>query len=189
MNKSEFVTRVAKKAGVSRIAAARAVDAIFDSASGAISEMVHAAGSLSIPGFGKFTKQQRGPTRKRHPASGAVIDVPERATVVFSPGDRLRADAVGKAKRRRETRNVDAVAHPAHRGADVHEGTASPESELKEIRSLAEHVWENKADAEQFLTSPHAMLDGHTPEEAASTRAGAERVREILMRLEYSIPA
>jgi putative toxin-antitoxin system antitoxin component (TIGR02293 family) len=58
-----------------------------------------------------------------------------------------------------------------------------------EIRRLAEDVWGNRADAEQFLTSPHAMLDGKTPEQAAASLAGAERVRDILMRLEFGIPA
>ena len=60
---------------------------------------------------------------------------------------------------------------------------------INEIRRLAEHVWEDRARAEMFLTSPHAMLGGKSPEEASASPDGARQVREILLRLEYSIPA
>jgi DNA-binding protein HU-beta len=192
MNKTEFIDRVATKSGLSRAAAARVVDAIFDAASGAIAEVVHAAGSLSIPGFGKFTKQNRGPTRKRHPASGAVIEVPERSTVVFRPGQGFRAQTVKDPRRRGLLSRSTDASLPIRRharGALVRKRAVPLSPHVTEIRSLAEHVWENRADAEQFMTSPHAMLEGKTPEQAAASPAGAERVREILMRLEYGIPA
>ncbi|HYH81906.1 MAG TPA: HU family DNA-binding protein [Longimicrobium sp.] len=192
MNKSEFVERVAEKAGLSRAAAARVVDAIFDAASGAISEVVHAAGSLNIPGFGTFTKRKRVATRKRHPASGVVIEVPERSTVVFRPGQGLRGPAVKVLARRGVQARSKIASLPARRsarGALVQRRVDPLDRRVAEIRRLAEHVWENRADAEQFLTSPHAMLDGKTPEQAAASPAGAERVRDILMRLEFGIPA
>jgi nucleoid DNA-binding protein len=90
MNKSEFIDKVADKAQMSRAAAARAVDAIFDTAGGAVSEAVHGLGELSIPGFGKFTKKTRAARQGRNPRTGAVIDIPERATISFSAGKNFR---------------------------------------------------------------------------------------------------
>lgn len=186
MNKSDFIDMVAEKAKLSRSAAARVVEAIFDTASGAISEAVHAGGSLQIRGFGKFTKKYRGASRRRHPTSGVVIEVPARATVTFRPGQRLRAHTTVPSKRRGAGKRA-AGPLPARGAVPAHAKAAT--AELAAIRKLALDVWENPAHAEQFLTSPHAMLDGQTPEQAAATPAGADRVREILMRLEYSIPA
>ena len=67
--------------------------------------------------------------------------------------------------------------------------SAVPEPQpLREIRELAESVWENQRDAQEFLSTPHALLDGRTPAAVARTRAGAERVRRILLSLEYGLP-
>lgn len=59
---------------------------------------------------------------------------------------------------------------------------------LREIRELAERVWENRSDANEFLSTPHVLLDGETPASVARTRPGAERVRRILLALEYGLP-
>jgi nucleoid DNA-binding protein len=90
VNKSEFIDKVADKAQMSRAAAARAVDAIFDTAGGAVSEAVHGLGELSIPGFGKFTKKTRAARQGRNPRTGAVIDIPERSTISFTAGKNFR---------------------------------------------------------------------------------------------------
>lgn len=91
MNKGEFIDKVAESAGLTRAAAARAVDAIFDTASGAISEAVHAAGAFSIPGFGKFTKKTRAARTGRNPRTGTEIAIPERTTVSFTAGKGLKS--------------------------------------------------------------------------------------------------
>ena len=90
MNKAEFIDKVAEKAQMSRAAAARAVDAIFDTAGGAVSEAVHGIGELSIPGFGKFSKKTRAARQGRNPRTGAVIDIPERSTIAFTAGKNFR---------------------------------------------------------------------------------------------------
>lgn len=97
MKKAEFVELVADKAEMSKAAAARAVDAIFNTATGAISEAVDAAGHLSIPGFGKFTRRTRAARVGRNPRTGAVIDIPERTSVSFTPGRGLRNLAAAQA--------------------------------------------------------------------------------------------
>ncbi|HEV2735335.1 MAG TPA: HU family DNA-binding protein, partial [Longimicrobiaceae bacterium] len=86
MKKSQFIDLVAERAEMSKAAAARVVDAIFDTAGGAISEAVRTAGHLSIPGFGKFSSKTRAAREGRNPRTGTVIQIPERTTVSFSPG-------------------------------------------------------------------------------------------------------
>jgi DNA-binding protein HU-beta len=180
MTKSELIERVAERAELTRAAAARAVDAIFDTASGAISEAVHSGGSFSLPGFGRFAKKTRPAGKRRSPRDGVVIDVPERSTVTFRPGRGLRAAEPAFVPAR-------AAGKLARRSATPRKGR-DPE-QVREIRKLAEHVWENRADAEVFLANPHPLLGGMTPLDAARTRAGAARVKDLLMRLEYGLPA
>ena len=59
---------------------------------------------------------------------------------------------------------------------------------IARITALAEHVLESHEEAEQFLTSPHALLEGIPPLEMAVTDLGARRVEGILWGLEYSLP-
>ncbi|MDB4951402.1 MAG: family DNA-binding protein, partial [Gemmatimonadetes bacterium] len=99
MNKSEFIDKVAEKAELSKAAAAKVVEAIFDAAEGAISEAVHAAGSLSIPGFGKFTRKTRPARAGRNPRTGAEIMIPERTSVGFNAGKNLRTATPSGRKR------------------------------------------------------------------------------------------
>lgn len=103
MNKAQFIDTVAEKAKMSKDAAARAVDAIFNTTSGAISEAVNTAGRLSLPGFGKFTTRKRAARRGRNPRTGAAIDIPERTVITFSPGKGLR-DTLGSDTSKTSTR-------------------------------------------------------------------------------------
>ena len=59
---------------------------------------------------------------------------------------------------------------------------------LARLMALAEHVWENRDDAREFLGSRHPMLDGKSPLEMAETELGARRVERLLMNLEYGLP-
>ena len=124
MNKAEFIDRVAESADLTRAAAARAVDAIFDTASGAISEAVHAAGSFSIPGFGKFTRKTRAARTGRNPRTGKEIAIPERATVSFTAGKGLKTGT--STSRRKAAATGAAVGAVA--GAAAAAGTASKRS-------------------------------------------------------------
>ncbi|HTD56241.1 MAG TPA: antitoxin Xre/MbcA/ParS toxin-binding domain-containing protein [Silvibacterium sp.] len=68
-----------------------------------------------------------------------------------------------------------------------------PESErterLARVIAAAEHVWENREDAREWLTRPHLELGNRTPLDSAMTELGARRVEELLDRLFYGIPA
>lgn len=56
------------------------------------------------------------------------------------------------------------------------------------LTALAEQVLESREDAQRFLTTPHALLDGEAPLDLAATDLGARRVEDVLWRLEYSLP-
>jgi putative toxin-antitoxin system antitoxin component (TIGR02293 family) len=56
------------------------------------------------------------------------------------------------------------------------------------LATLAEYVLESSADAQQFLTSPHPLLDDEAPIDLAATDLGARRVESVLWQLEYGLP-
>ena len=59
---------------------------------------------------------------------------------------------------------------------------------LARITVLAEDVWENEADAHEFLHSEQYQLGGARPIDLARSDLGAREVEELLMKLEYSLP-
>lgn len=90
MKKKDLIDRVAEKAEMSKTAASRAIEAIFDAASGAISEAVKAGEHVAIPGFGRFKTKTRAARTGRNPRTGTEIDIPERVVVAFTPGKGLQ---------------------------------------------------------------------------------------------------
>ena len=90
MNKSEFIDLVAERAQMTKKAAADAVEAIFDSTSGAIAHAMGSHGKLSIPGFGRFSTRTRAARKGRNPRTGAEVDIPERTTLAFTPGKGMK---------------------------------------------------------------------------------------------------
>jgi DNA-binding protein HU-beta len=101
MNRSELIDRVAEKAETTKAAAARVVEAIFDTASGVIAEAVKAGSHVSIPGFGKFKPKTRAARKGRNPQTGAQIEIPEKTVVSFTAGKGLQQALGGKAGAKR----------------------------------------------------------------------------------------
>ncbi|HEU0301567.1 MAG TPA: HU family DNA-binding protein [Longimicrobium sp.] len=120
MTRADFIDLVAEKAWMSRAAAARAVDAIFDTAGGAVSEAVHVSGELSIPGFGKFSKKTRAARQGRSPRTGKEIEIPEQTTISFTAGRNLRE---GSPSGRRKS--AGAAAGPAPPGPSTSPGPSA----------------------------------------------------------------
>ncbi|HEX8244668.1 MAG TPA: HU family DNA-binding protein [Longimicrobium sp.] len=83
MTRSEFLDEVAHKADLPREAVERVVNAIFDAADGAIAQAMRSDGSLSIRGFGRFTRHAL-PGRNGGNGGGS-----ERAAITFEPSRRL----------------------------------------------------------------------------------------------------
>ena len=60
---------------------------------------------------------------------------------------------------------------------------------LARVAALAEAVWEDAGLAREFLTSAQPQLGDERPIDVARTDLGARQVEELLMKLEYSLPA
>jgi putative toxin-antitoxin system antitoxin component (TIGR02293 family) len=60
---------------------------------------------------------------------------------------------------------------------------------LARLMALAEAVWEDREDARSFMNEEHPRFEGRTPIEMADTELGARRVEDLLMKLEYGLPA
>ncbi|HEX9636235.1 MAG TPA: antitoxin Xre/MbcA/ParS toxin-binding domain-containing protein [Acidobacteriota bacterium] len=60
---------------------------------------------------------------------------------------------------------------------------------LARITALAEWVWEDAELANEFLTSAQPQLGGERPVDLARSDLGARQVEELLMKLEYALPA
>jgi putative toxin-antitoxin system antitoxin component (TIGR02293 family) len=59
---------------------------------------------------------------------------------------------------------------------------------IARLATLAEQVWESQEEAQQFLTTPHPMLQDQAPLDLAATDLGTRRVETLLWKLEHSLP-
>ena len=89
MNKGELTDRVARRAGLSRSEAAKAVDAVLDS----ITKTLSKGGSVSLVGFGTFSVKARAARAGRNPRTGETIQIPASNVPGFKAGKGLK-DAV-----------------------------------------------------------------------------------------------
>jgi DNA-binding protein HU-beta len=90
VNKTELVTAMADKAGVTHKQAGDCLDAFFDVVAGVVSK---GDDKLSIPGW--MTIEQRSSKARivRRPGSTEMIHVPAKKTPKLSAGSKLKAAA------------------------------------------------------------------------------------------------
>jgi putative toxin-antitoxin system antitoxin component (TIGR02293 family) len=69
------------------------------------------------------------------------------------------------------------------------QGESERTERLARVIASAEHAWNDRADAREWLTKPHPELENLSPLESAATELGARRVEELLDRLYYGISA
>jgi len=89
MNKGELIEAVAGSAGLSKADAGRAVDAVIDSISGALS----GGQTVSLVGFGTFAVKRRAARQGRNPRTGETIQIAASNVPGFKAGKALK-DAV-----------------------------------------------------------------------------------------------
>lgn len=87
MNRAELIERIASSNEMSRAAADRLVDSVFQ----AIIESVRSGDGLSIVGFGTFKSVDRAARTARNPATGEEIKVAARKVPKFVPGSAFKA--------------------------------------------------------------------------------------------------
>lgn len=59
---------------------------------------------------------------------------------------------------------------------------------LARVLAHAEHVWDDREQAREWMAKPHRELNDRTPLEAARTELGARRVEDLLDKLFYGLP-
>ena len=91
MNKSELITNVAEKSGLSKKAAGEAVEAVLAT----ISEALSQGEKVTLVGFGTFEVRQRAARKGVNPSTGEPIDTPATQVPAFRAGKGLK-EAVAK---------------------------------------------------------------------------------------------
>ena len=89
MNKNDLIAKVASDADLSKSDASNAVEALFNSISGALSS----GDEVRIVGFGTFSVTQRAASEGRNPRTGEKIHIPASKNPKFKAGKQLK-DAV-----------------------------------------------------------------------------------------------
>lgn len=92
MNKSEFISKVAEKGNMTKIAAGEAVNAMMDT----IQEAMVSGDKIQIPGFGTFEQTERAAREMRNPQTGEMQMVPASKSCKFKPGKTLKDAINGK---------------------------------------------------------------------------------------------
>ncbi len=86
MTKGEFVTSVAQKTGLTKTAAAEAVDAVLSS----LVEVMAEDDKITFPGFGTFSQSKRAARIGRNPQSGAELNIAASKSGKFTAGKNLK---------------------------------------------------------------------------------------------------
>ena len=90
MTKVELVEKMAKDAGISKVAASTALNSFMGSVT---KELKKKDGKVTLVGFGTFSKVRRKARKGRNPQTGAPIKIKACNVVKFRHGKKLR-DAV-----------------------------------------------------------------------------------------------
>ena len=85
MNKSELVSAVAQKSGLTKVDAKKALDAVLES----IGEELKDDGRVVLVGFGTFSVNERSARKGINPRTKEPIDIPAKKVVKFKAGSEL----------------------------------------------------------------------------------------------------
>jgi len=86
VNKNDLAAIVAEKAGLSRADAGKAVDAVLD----AVTEALTRGEEVRLMGFGSFEVMERAATVGRNPRTGEEIAIPALRQPKFKAGKLLK---------------------------------------------------------------------------------------------------
>ena len=86
MNKGQLIEQVAAEMGETKAAASRAVEAVISS----ITNGIKADDSVTIVGFGTFSKKERAARTGRNPATGEPMQIRASTTVGFRASSSLK---------------------------------------------------------------------------------------------------
>lgn len=86
MTKADLVDKIAAKAGITKVAAEKALTAFL----GSVQDQLVKEGKLTLTGFGTFVVEKRQERKGRNPRTGAVIKIPATKVVKFRVGKTLK---------------------------------------------------------------------------------------------------
>lgn len=86
MKKSEFVTLVAEKTGLSKKDTEKTIDAVF----AAMSDVMAEDDKLQMSGFGTFETKSRAARTGHNPRTGEAIEIAAATIPVFKPSKTLK---------------------------------------------------------------------------------------------------
>jgi DNA-binding protein HU-beta len=92
MTKAELLEKMAKDAGISKVAAAKALNSFTDSVTKALKKK---DGKVTLVGFGTFQKTRRKARMGRNPQTGAAIKISKKNSVRFKSGKKLKESIGG----------------------------------------------------------------------------------------------
>ena len=87
MTKAELVEKMAKDAGISKVAASSALNSFME---GVTKSLKKKDGKVTLVGFGTFSKVRRKARKGVNPATGEKIKIKARNAVTFKPGKALK---------------------------------------------------------------------------------------------------
>ncbi len=86
MNKGDLVDKIAAANGISKTAAAGAIDTIVETVTSALKK----GSRVTLVGFGTFSVAQRKARNGRNPQTGSVLKIAARRVAKFTPGVELK---------------------------------------------------------------------------------------------------
>lgn len=86
MRKKDFIDKVASELGVTKVAARKAVDAIYEE----LALQLKKDGQFQLQGIGTLKVGKRAARNVRHPQTGKPLAVPETKTVTFKVSKKLK---------------------------------------------------------------------------------------------------
>jgi DNA-binding protein HU-beta len=86
MNKAELIGHIAREADLSKMSAARALEAVL----GAVTAVLADGGTVALAGFGSFEVGERAARQGRNPRSGEVLTIEAAKVVKFRAGKNLK---------------------------------------------------------------------------------------------------
>jgi DNA-binding protein HU-beta len=85
MNKAELIDAIAKKAGLTKADAKKALDAFIQATTASLKK----GGRVALVGFGSFSVSARKARTGRNPQTGKEIKIPAKKVVKFKAGSDL----------------------------------------------------------------------------------------------------
>lgn len=88
MTKTDIIEQMAQDVGITKTAAAAALQSLIDSISQTLKKK---DGKVTLTGFGTFAKSRRNARNGRNPRTGETIKIKAHNVVTFKAGKKLKA--------------------------------------------------------------------------------------------------